>query len=130
MLQVNRIDHLVLTVKDIATTVDFYTTVLGMNTLIFGENRIALTFGDQKINLHQLGNEFEPKAGNVNAGSADICFIIDQPVQQAIEHLNACDVKVLQGPVSRTGATGEIVSIYFRDPDDNLIEVSNYVIKL
>ncbi len=130
MLQVNRIDHLVLTVKDIATTVDFYTTVLGMNTVIFGENRVALTFGDQKINLHQLGNEFEPKAGNVNAGSADICFIIDQPVQQAIEHLNACDVKVLQGPVSRTGATGEIVSIYFRDPDDNLIEVSNYVIKL
>jgi catechol 2,3-dioxygenase-like lactoylglutathione lyase family enzyme len=130
MLQVNRIDHLVLTVKDIATTVDFYTTVLGMNTLIFGENRVALTFGDQKINLHQLGNEFEPKAGNVNAGSADICFIIEQPVQQAIEHLNACDVKVLQGPVSRTGATGEIVSIYFRDPDDNLIEVSNYVIKL
>jgi catechol 2,3-dioxygenase-like lactoylglutathione lyase family enzyme len=130
MLQVNRIDHLVLTVKDIATTVDFYTTALGMNTLIFGENRVALTFGDQKINLHQLGNEFEPKAGNVNAGSADICFIIEQPVQQAIEHLNACDVKVLQGPVSRTGATGEIVSIYFRDPDDNLIEVSNYVIKL
>jgi catechol 2,3-dioxygenase-like lactoylglutathione lyase family enzyme len=130
MLQVNRIDHLVLTVKDIATTVDFYTTVLGMNTVIFGENRVALTFGDQKINLHQLGNEFEPKAGNVNAGSADICFIIEQPVQQAIEHLNACDVKVLQGPVSRTGATGEIVSIYFRDPDDNLIEVSNYVIKL
>jgi catechol 2,3-dioxygenase-like lactoylglutathione lyase family enzyme len=130
MLQVNRIDHLVLTVKDIATTVDFYTTVLGMNTLIFGENRVALTFGDQKINLHQLGNEFEPKAGNVNAGSADLCFIIEQPVQQAIEHLNACGVKVLQGPVSRTGATGEIVSIYFRDPDDNLIEVSNYVIKL
>jgi catechol 2,3-dioxygenase-like lactoylglutathione lyase family enzyme len=127
MLQVNRLDHLVLTVKDIEKTVDFYTSVLGMNKLVFGEGRVALTFGNQKINLHQLGNEFEPKAANVKSGSADLCFIIEQSLQQAIDHLNKCNVTILEGPVIRTGATGKIESVYFRDPDDNLIEVSNYI---
>lgn len=83
-------------------------------------------FGNQKINLHQLGNEFEPKASNVKSGSADLCFIINQPIDQAIEHLSACNVPLIEGPVIRTGAVGKIVSAYFRDPDGNLIEVSNY----
>ncbi len=125
-MQVERIDHLVLTVKNIDTTVDFYASVMGMEKVVFGEDRVALVFGDQKINLHQLGNEFEPKASNVKAGSGDLCFIIDQPISQAIERLAACNVHIIEGPVNRTGATGKIVSAYFRDPDGNLIEVSNY----
>ncbi len=125
-MQVNRLDHLVLTVRDIETTVAFYTRVLGMQKVVFGEGRVALVFGQQKINLHPLGGEFEPKAANVAAGSADLCFIIEQPVASAIKHLESMHVPVLEGPVSRTGATGNILSVYFRDPDGNLIEVSNY----
>ena len=125
-MQVERIDHLVLTVKNIDTTVDFYTSVMGMKKVVFGENRVALSFGEQKINLHRLGNEFEPKASKIAAGSADLCFVIALPISQAIEHLVACNVPVIEGPVNRTGAIGKIVSAYFRDPDGNLIEVSNY----
>ena len=125
-MQVDRIDHLVLTVKDISETVRFYTTVMGMERVVFGEGRVALAFGRQKINLHQLGQEFEPKAGTAQPGSADLCFIIKQPVEQVIAHLNRCQVAVIEGPVNRTGAIGTIQSVYFRDPDDNLIEVSNY----
>ncbi len=127
MLNINRIDHLVLTVKDIDETVRFYTSVMGMKKIEFGEGRIALAFGQQKINLHQLGNEFEPKAQHVAAGSADLCFIIDTPIQQAIDGLAAKGINILEGPVYRTGALGNILSAYFRDPDGNLIEVSNYV---
>ncbi len=127
MLNINRIDHLVLTVKDIDETVRFYTSVMGMEKIEFGQGRIALAFGQQKINLHQLGNEFEPKAQHVGAGSADLCFIIDTPIQQAIDDLAAKGIKILEGPVYRTGALGNIISAYFRDPDGNLIEVSNYV---
>ncbi|WP_318520359.1 VOC family protein [Photobacterium leiognathi] len=126
-MNINRIDHLVLTVKDIDETVRFYTSVMGMEKIEFGEGRIALAFGQQKINLHQLGNEFEPKAQHVGAGSADLCFIIDTPIQQAIDGLAAKGVNILEGPVYRTGALGKIISAYFRDPDGNLIEVSNYV---
>jgi catechol 2,3-dioxygenase-like lactoylglutathione lyase family enzyme len=125
-VEVDRIDHLVLTVKSIDDTVDFYQTVMGMKKICFGEDRVALSFGSQKINLHQRGNEFEPKAGNVQSGSADLCFIIKQPVEQAINHLLSCKVSVIEGPVTRTGAKGKIISAYFRDLDDNLIEVSNY----
>ncbi len=127
MLNINRIDHLVLTVKDIDETVRFYSSVMGMEKIEFGEGRIALAFGQQKINLHQLGNEFEPKAQHVAAGSADLCFIIDTPIQQAIDGLAAKGINILEGPVYRTGALGNIISAYFRDPDGNLIEVSNYV---
>ncbi len=127
MLNINRIDHLVLTVKDIDETVRFYTSVMGMEKIEFGQGRIALAFGQQKINLHQLGNEFEPKALQVAAGSADLCFIIDTPIQQAIDDLAAKGTQILEGPVCRTGALGNIISAYFRDPDGNLIEVSNYV---
>jgi catechol 2,3-dioxygenase-like lactoylglutathione lyase family enzyme len=125
-VQVDRIDHLVLTVKDIEESVSFYQSVLGMEKVIFGESRVALSFGNQKINLHQLGSEFEPKANNVKSGNADLCFIITTPIGSAIEHLNSCDVTVIEGPVSRTGAKGKVESVYFRDPDGNLIEVSNY----
>jgi len=126
-MQINRIDHLVLTVADIDHTVEFYTRILGMKKIEFGEGRIALACGEQKINLHQLGKEFEPKAEQVKAGSADLCFIIDTPVAQAIDHLRQHDIELLEGPVNRTGANGKIISAYLRDPDGNLLEVSNYL---
>lgn len=125
-MQVDRIDHLVLTVRDIDASVSFYQSVMGMKKIVFGQGRVALSFGKQKINLHQLGSEFEPKASNVMSGSADLCFIISTSIDSAIEHLNNCGVTVIEGPVSRTGANGEIQSVYFRDLDGNLIEVSNY----
>lgn len=125
-MEVDRIDHLVLTVKDIDATVNFYQTVMGMKKVHFGDDRVALSFGLQKINLHQLGNEFEPKAGSVQPGSADLCFIIKQSVEQAISHILSCGISVIEGPVIRTGAKGKIISAYFRDPDNNLVEVSNY----
>lgn len=125
-MKVDYLDHLVLTVRDIDQTVEFYQSVLGMEKVVFSDNRVALAFGSQKINLHRLGNEFEPKAGSVCAGSADLCFIIKTPIHEAKQHVAACGVEVIDGPVSRTGAMGTIISIYFRDPDQNLIEVSNY----
>lgn len=126
MLQINRLDHLVLTVKDIEKTVAFYTQILGMQKEVFKENRIALKYGNQKINLHELGKEFEPKAHNVKEGSADLCFIIDTSVEEAKSYLEKKDVKIIEGIVDRTGANGTIKSIYLRDPDLNLIELSNY----
>jgi len=125
-MRVNRIDHLVLTVADIASTVRFYETVLGMRKIEFAGGRIALGFGRQKINLHQLGAEFEPHAGQVQAGSADLCFIVDDPLDEALEQLAGLGVEVIEGPVARTGAEGPLRSLYFRDPDGNLIEISNY----
>ncbi|MDX9900648.1 MAG: VOC family protein [Aliarcobacter sp.] len=126
MIKINRLDHLVLTVKDIDKTVDFYTKVLGMEKEIFKGTRVALKFGNQKINLHQLGNEFEPKAFNVKDGSADLCFIIDIPLIEAKNYIESLNIVIEEGIVSRTGANGEIDSIYLRDPDLNLIELSNY----
>ena len=123
---VERIDHLVLTVKDIEASVSFYQAVMGMEKVVFGQGRVALTFGHQKINLHQLGKEFEPKASNASSGSADLCFIINTSIDSALVHLKKCGVAVIEGPVVRTGAIGQIKSVYFRDPDGNLIEVSNY----
>ena len=126
MIKINRLDHLVLTVKDIDKTVDFYTKVLGIEKEIFKGTRVALKFGNQKINLHQLGNEFEPKAFNVKDGSADLCFIIDTPLNEAKNYIESLNIVIEEGIVSRTGANGEIDSIYLRDPDLNLIELSNY----
>jgi len=126
-MKINRIDHLVLTVADIDRTVDFYTRILGMEKFEFAQGRIALACGEQKINLHQLGKEFEPRAEQVRAGSADLCLIIDTPLEQAIEHIQQHGVDLIAGPVNRSGAKGKIISAYLRDPDGNLLEVSNYI---
>lgn len=127
MFKIKSLDHLVLTVKNIDKSVEFYTTVLGMEKEVFKENRVALKFGHQKINLHELGNEFEPKALNVKEGSADLCFITQTSVEEFKKHIESLGIEVMEGPVKRTGAIGEIFSIYLRDPDGNLIEVSNYI---
>ena len=116
-----------LTVADIDATVAFYTRVLGMEAVTFGTGRIALAFGRSKINLHRAGHEFEPKAFRPTPGSADLCLIADDALDQVIKDLAAHDVPVEEGPVERTGATGPILSVYFRDPDQNLIEVSTYL---
>ena len=126
-MNIKQIDHLVLTVKDIPTSVDFYESVLGMKRIEFGEGRIALSFGQQKINLHEQGKEFEPKAGNVASGSADLCFIVDTSISDVLIELQNIGVSIIEGPVKRTGALGNIMSVYFRDPDNNLIEISNYL---
>ena len=125
-MNVEAIDHLVLTVKDIEATCSFYARVLGMNVTTFDGSRKALSFGVQKINLHQYGKEFDPKAKAPTPGSADLCFVTSVPIRDVITHLESCGVNLLEGPVHRTGARGPMVSVYFRDPDCNLIEVSNY----
>ena len=129
-MNIDRLDHLVLTVTDIRTTSDFYSRVLGMNPVIFGAGRTALEFGAQKINLHQQGKEFEPKAGTPSPGSADLCFIASTPLETVIAHLHQCGVSILEGPVMRTGATGAIRSVYIRDPDGNLIEIANEIARM
>ena len=125
MIRLRSIDHLVLTVADIDATCAFYERVLGMEVITFGQGRKALKFGHQKINLHQAGREFEPKAQRPVPGSADLCLIADTAVADVITHLQACGIPILEGPVERTGATGPIISVYFRDPDGNLIEIAN-----
>jgi len=125
-MHIDSLDHLVLTVKNIETTSSFYAKALGMEVVTFGNGRKALSFGSQKINLHEHGNEFDPKAGQPAPGSADLCFITSMPLSEVIKHLSSCGVTVIEGPVQRTGATGPILSIYIRDPDMNLIEVSNH----
>lgn len=127
-MRVTSLDHLVLTVADIAETTAFYTMVLGMRAERFhpadGTTRTALVFGDQKINLHQAGAEFDPKAHRPTPGSADLCFLTETSLDDWQAHLSAHGVAVEDGPVARTGATGPILSIYIRDPDGNLIEVA------
>lgn len=124
---INRLDHLVLTVRDIEKTCAFYTAVLGMDVVTFGAGRKALAFGQQKINLHASGHEFAPHAKAPTPGSADVCFITETPLAKVIAELKQQQVTILEGPVERTGAQGKILSVYFRDPDENLIEVSNYL---
>jgi len=125
-MEIDRLDHLVLTVRDINATCEFYTKVLGMRKVTFAGGRKALTFGSQKINLHEYGNEFEPKSQSPTPGSADLCFITQAPLAEVVEHIRSCGVEILEDPADRIGALGPIMSIYFRDPDGNLIEVSNY----
>lgn len=124
-MQIEGLDHLVLTVTDVGRTRDFYERVLGMEPIVFGEGRHALAFGQQKINLHEAGREFEPKAAVPTPGSADLCFLTNAAVVEIVEHLGAHGVEILEGPVRRTGAAGPIMSVYFRDPDGNLIEVAS-----
>jgi PhzF family phenazine biosynthesis protein len=125
-VRVDHLDHLVLTVADIDKTIEFYTHVLGMRAVTFGSGRRALEFGTSKINLHLAAHELEPKAARPTPGSADLCLIVDDSIEALIEQLGAAGVPVEEGPVDRTGATGPIRSIYVRDPDGNLIELSNY----
>lgn len=124
---INRLDHFVLTVKSIEKTIAFYTNVLGMKAETFGNGRTALRFGDQKINLHEAGNEFEPKALHPMPGSADLCFITDLTLEEVIDRFVQHQIALEEGPVKRTGALGPILSVYIRDPDNNLIELSRYL---
>ena len=117
MIKIERLDHLVLTVLSIEETCHFYRSVLGMEIETFGENRKALKFGNQKINLHQVGKEFEPKAATPTSGSGDICLISSTSIENVVRHLQDLAVAIEDGPVERTGATGPIVSVYFRDPE-------------
>jgi catechol 2,3-dioxygenase-like lactoylglutathione lyase family enzyme len=126
-MEISKLDHFVLTVKDIDKTVLFYESVMGMKKEVFGQGRVALKYGDQKINLHEFGNEFEPKANNPTPGSADLCFITTTPLKKAMSHVVSCGVEIIEGPVERRGANGPIRSFYFRDPDQNLIEVANEI---
>ena len=125
-MQIDTIDHLVLTVRDIPTSCEFYCRVLGMQVVSFGNDRRALQFGNQKLNLHQAGAEFEPKALRPSPGAIDLCLITRTPLAEVIKHLQACSVTIKLGIVRRTGAVGPIDSLYIRDPDGNLLEISNY----
>lgn len=125
-MKIDRLDHLVLTVADIDASIAFYVGVLGMEAVSFGAGRRALAFGSQKINLHPATAPLKPHALAPTPGSADLCLITTTPVAEVLRHLEACGVAVEEGPVPRTGAVGPIMSVYFRDPDGNLIEVSNY----
>jgi catechol 2,3-dioxygenase-like lactoylglutathione lyase family enzyme len=124
---IDHLDHLVLTTTDRAACVDFYTRVLGMALETFAGGRVALHFGSQKINLHERGREFEPKAHLPVPGALDLCFIADRPLDRVIAHLAACHWPIVEGPVERTGATHRLRSVYVRDPDLNLIEISERI---
>ncbi|RGE49080.1 glyoxalase [Mannheimia granulomatis] len=127
-IKINALDHLVLTVSDIEQTLDFYTTILGMEVITFGENRKALLFGSQKINLHQKGAEILPNAQNAACGTADLCLLTNTPLDEVLRILQAQNIDILEGGrVLRTGAVGKIESVYCRDPDGNLIEISRYL---
>ena len=126
-MNIDRIDHVVMTVRSVDATCAFYERVLGMQPVTFAGGRRALAFGRQKINLHEAGREFEPKANLAAPGTLDICLVTPTPLPQVIEHLARCNVTIIEGPVAKTGATGPLRSVYFRDPDQNLIEVSNYI---
>ena len=126
MVTIDRLDHVVFTVASIERTLDFYRRVLGMEPVTFAGGRRGLAFGRQKINLHEVGKEFTPRAHRALAGTADLCLIAAVPLDQVVAHLKAEGIAIEQGPVPKSGATGPITSIYFRDPDLNLIEVSTY----
>lgn len=124
-MKIDKLDHLVLTVKDLAATHKFYSEVLGMEVVTFAEGRTALRFGEQKINLHEVGSNLHPRAQAPTSGSGDLCFITSVPMAEVIQHLKDCGVEIVAGPGPRTGARGVLESVYIRDPDQNLIEVSN-----
>ena len=125
-MNIDHLDHLVLTVADIGRTCDFYTRVLGMEAVTFGDGRTALRFGRQKINLHPADNIPGLVADKPTPGSGDLCFITETPLAEVIEHLQRCGVAIIAGPGPRAGAVGTIQSVYIRDPDQNLVEISNY----
>ncbi len=124
-ISVRSLDHVVLTVASIARTADFYARVLGMEVRRFGEGRVALHFGAQKLNLHEVGKVVDPNVRHATPGSADLCLLTETPIDDVVAHLRACGVRVVLGPVDRTGAARPLRSVYFHDPDENLIEVAN-----
>lgn len=124
-MKIDALDHLVLTVNDLSATHDFYSEMLGMEVVKFGEGRTALRFGKQKINLHEVGSNLLPRAQAPTAGSGDLCFITSVPISEVVDHLNARGVEIVTGPGPRTGARRMLESVYIRDPDQNLIEISN-----
>ncbi|HEX4780776.1 MAG TPA: VOC family protein [Usitatibacter sp.] len=125
-MKIDRIDHVVITANDVDRTLDFYTRVMGMEAITFAGGRRGLSFGRQKINLHQAGREYEPKALKPTPGSMDLCFITETPLEDVIARLKENGVVIAEGPVPKTGALGPMTSVYFRDPDGNLVEVSSY----
>lgn len=129
-MKIKSVDHLVLTVNSIDRSCKFYTSILGMEKVVYANNRVALKFGTQKINLHEEGKEHQPHAVTPMPGSADICFLSDDPVEKWIDHLKSYGIELVEGPVERFGACGPLMSIYFRDQDNNLIELSNYTQKI
>lgn len=124
-INVTHLDHFVLTVADIERTCDFYERVLGMKRALFGEGRTALHFGNQKINLHPADNLPDPNVRHATPGAADLCFITTTPIAEVVQHLEAEGIAVITGPDQRAGARADLVSVYFYDPDENLIEVAN-----
>ncbi len=126
-IEIESLDHLVITASDLQATVDFYTSVLGMEHVAFGNGLHAVRFGSQKFNIHDAATDVAPKAHNIVPGAADFCLISATPVSQVIRHLQKCGVAVEEGPVRRSGAVGTLESVYFRDPDGNLVEVSNVI---
>lgn len=121
---IDHVDHIVLTTRDLERCVDFYTRVLGMRLEEFGAGRLAFRFGEQKINLHVAGKEFEPKADRPTPGSLDLCFIASVPLTEVVQRLRDAGVPIIEGPVRRTGAAFPILSVYVRDPDLNLVEIA------
>jgi len=126
-ITIDSLDHFVLTVRDINVTIAFYRDVLGMTPERFGEGRMALKFGKQKINLHVAGREFEPKAGTALPGTADVCFLTSVPIDDVVAALRKHGIPLVDGPVRKTGAQGPLNSVYVRDPDQNLVEISNLI---
>jgi catechol 2,3-dioxygenase-like lactoylglutathione lyase family enzyme len=124
-MQIERLDHIVLTVRDVERTIAFYSDLLGMDPVTFGDGRRALAFGQQKINLHPADAPIVPHAQSPTAGSADLCFLTTTPIVECIAHLQAQGIAIEQGPVPRSGAVGPLISVYVRDPDGNLIEISH-----
>ena len=126
-IRIRSLDHLVITASDLAATVDFYTNVLGMEHVEFGDGFHAVHFGGQKFNIHDAATRAAPKARTVVPGSEDFCLLTDTPIAEVLAHLEACGVAVEEGPIRRQGAAGTLNSVYFRDPDGNLVEVSNVI---
>ncbi|HEY7417774.1 MAG TPA: VOC family protein [Ktedonobacteraceae bacterium] len=124
-MHINALDHVVLTVRSIDATCEFYSRVLGMQVIEFGQGRKALQCGAQKLNLHQAGKEFEPKAAFPTPGAIDLCLLTTVPLQEVMQHLRQCQVDIVEGPVRKNGATSPLLSVYIRDPDNNLIEIAN-----
>ncbi len=124
-MKVHSIDHIVMTVKSIEKSCKFYQECLGLEIITFQNDRKALKCGNQKINLHEIGHEFDPKAKNASKGTVDICLIVENPIAEIVKDFEKKGVEIIEGPIKRTGATHKLLSIYVFDPDGNLIELSN-----